>query len=142
MAQRNKAKLAVRFAKAEKEFLGQNELCKVATSHNDSPHVTPVNFIFNDGSFYFATDYESRKYKNLAKNKSIALVVDTYNSTTDNKAVVIQGAAEIIEKGREFKRLYDMFYKKFDWVREDPWEEEEAPFVRVRPLHKASWGLK
>ncbi len=142
MAQRSKAKPAVRFAKAEKKFLDQNELCKVATSHNDSPHVTPVNFIFNDGSFYFATDYESRKYKNLEKNKSIALVVDTYNSTTDNKAVVIQGAAEIIEKGKEFKRLYDMFYKKFDWVREDPWEEEEAPFVKVRPLHKTSWGLK
>jgi uncharacterized protein len=140
MAQRSKS--AVRFAKAEKKFLGRNELCKVATSHNDFPHITPVNFIFNDGSFYFATDYESRKYKNLAKNKSIALVVDTYNSTTDNKAVVIQGAAEIIEKGREFKGLYDMFYKKFDWVREDPWEEEEAPFVRVRPLHKTSWGLK
>jgi len=142
MAQRSKPKPAVRFAKAEKEFLGRNELCKVATSHNDSPHITPVNFIFDGGSFYFATDYESRKYKNLAKNKSIALVVDTYNSTTDNKAVVIQGAAEIIEKGKEFKRLYDMFYKKFDWVREDPWEEEEAPFVKVMPLHKTSWGLK
>ena len=120
IAQRSEAKPGVRFAKAEKDFLGQNELCYVATSHNDSPHVTPVNFIFNDGSFCFVTDYESRKIQEPAKNKSIALLVDTCNSTTDNKAVVIQGSAEVNEKDREFQRMYDMFYKKFDWVRDDP----------------------
>lgn len=144
MAQRNKnrAKRAVRFAEAEKKFLKQNELCKVATCHNNIPHITPVNFIFNDGAFYFGTDYESRKYKNLDKNKKIALAVDIYNSSTDNKAVIIQGTAEIIEKGKEFQQLYDLFYEKFEWVRKDPWGEEEAPFVKVKPLHKVSWGMK
>lgn len=144
MAQRSKtsARQATRVTKAEKRFLERNELCKVATSHNNIPHVTPVNFIFNGGAFYFATDYGSRKYKNLEKNKRVGLVVDVYNSSADNKAVVVQGKAEIIEKGKEFKKLYDAFYEKFEWVREDPWKEEEAPFVKVKPLHKASWGLK
>jgi nitroimidazol reductase NimA-like FMN-containing flavoprotein (pyridoxamine 5'-phosphate oxidase superfamily) len=144
MAQRkeNRAKHTVRFAEAEKKFLKQNELCRVATCHNNIPHITPVNFIFNDDSFYFATDYDSQKYKNLDKNKNIGLVVDIYNSSTDNKAVIIQGTAEIIEKGKEFQKLYNLFYKKFDWVREDPWGEEEAPFVKVKPLHKVSWGMR
>jgi nitroimidazol reductase NimA-like FMN-containing flavoprotein (pyridoxamine 5'-phosphate oxidase superfamily) len=144
MAQRSKARAeqSARFSKAEKRFLERNELCKVATSHNDMPHVTPVNFIFNGGAFYFATDYGSRKYRNLEKNKNVGLVVDIYESPMDNKAVVVQGTAEIIEKGSEFKKLYGAFYKKFEWVRQDPWEEEEAPFIKVRPLHKASWGLK
>ena len=144
MAQKNKsrAKQPVKFAEAEKKFLNQNELCKVATCTKNIPHVTPVNFIFNDGSFYFATDYDSRKYKNLRKNKNIALAIDIYNSSIDNKAVIIQGTAEIIEKGREFEKLYNLFYEKFEWVRKDPWEEEEAPFVKVKPLHKVSWGMR
>ena len=144
MAQRSKAraKRSARFSKAEKRFLKRNELCKVATSHNDMPHVTPVNFIFNGSAFYFATDYDSRKYRNLEKHKNVGLVVDIYESPMDNKAVVVQGTAEIIEKGSEFKKLYGAFYKKFEWVRQDPWGEEEAPFIKVRPLHKASWGLK
>ena len=101
-----------------------------------------MNFIFNGSAFYFATDYDSRKYRNLEKNKNVGLVVDIYESPMDNKAVVVQGTAEIIEKGSEFKKLYGAFYKKFEWVRQDPWGEEEAPFIKVRPLHKASWGLK
>lgn len=132
------------FSEAEEKFLKQNEVCRVATSHNDFPNVTPVNFIFDDkdGSFYFATDYDSRKYKNLEKNKNLALVVDIYTSSTDNKAVIVQGTVQIIEKGDEFKRLYDKFYQEFDWVKEDPWQEGEAPFIKVTAKHKVSWGIQ
>jgi nitroimidazol reductase NimA-like FMN-containing flavoprotein (pyridoxamine 5'-phosphate oxidase superfamily) len=131
---------AIIFTEAEQLFLKQNEICRVATSHNDIPHVAPVNFIF-DEAFYFATDYGTKKYKNIAKNKNVSLVIDIYKSSVDNKAVIIQGTAQIIEKGSEFKKLYDKFYQKFDWVREDPWQEGEAPFIKVVAKHKVSWGL-
>ena len=134
---------AVEFLEAEKRFLKHHEVCRVATSHNDTPLVTPVNFVFDDddGFFYFATDYDTKKYRNLEKNKKIALVIDIYNSTIDNKAVIVQGTAEFIEKGKEFQSLYNIFHEKFDWVREEPWKEGEAPFVKVKPLHKVSWGF-
>ena len=131
----------VEFPEAEKRFLKHIEVCRVATSQNDTPHVTPVNFVFDDGFFYFATDYDTKKYRNLAKNKKSALVVDVYNSSKDNKAVIVQGVVEFVERGEEFQKLYDIFYEKFDWVREDPWKEGEAPFVKVKPLHKVSWGF-
>ncbi len=131
----------VEFPEAEKRFLKHHEVCRVATSHNDTPHVTPVNFVFDDGFFYFATDYDTKKYRNLAKSKKSALVVDVYNSSVDNKAIIVQGVVEFVERGEEFKKLYDIFYEKFDWVREEPWKEGEAPFVKVKPLHKASWGF-
>ena len=47
----------------------------------------------------------------------------------------------IIENGTEFKNLYDLFYKKFEWVRRDPWKEGEAPFLKIIPSGKTSWGL-
>ena len=132
----------VEFLEAEKRFLKHHEVCRVATSHNDTSLVTPVNFVFDDdGFFYFATDYDTKKYRNLKKNKKSALVVDVYNSSVDNKAVIVQGVVEFVERGEEFQRLYNIFHERFDWVREEPWKEGEAPFVKVKPLHKVSWGF-
>jgi nitroimidazol reductase NimA-like FMN-containing flavoprotein (pyridoxamine 5'-phosphate oxidase superfamily) len=131
----------VEFPEVEKRFFKQHEVCRVATSYNDTSHVTPVNFVFDNGFFYFATDYDTKKYRNLAKNKKSALVVDVYNSSVDNKAVIVQGVVEFVERGEEFQRLYNVFHKKFEWVREEPWKEGEAPFVKVKPLHKVSWGF-
>lgn len=129
------------FSKVERDFLASNEACRVATCHDDIPHVVPVSYVFEDNVFIFATDYETKKYKNISKNNRIALVVDVYSSV-GNKAVCVQGIAELLEKGGEFARLYKIFHKRFEWVRRDPWKEGEAPFVRVTPTNKTSWGLK
>jgi nitroimidazol reductase NimA-like FMN-containing flavoprotein (pyridoxamine 5'-phosphate oxidase superfamily) len=131
----------VKFTKKEVSFLLENDVCRVATSHNDIPHIVPVNYIQENNFLYFATDYDTRKYHNLRKNKRIAVTIDVCDSSLDNRAVVIQGSSEFIERGKEFKRLYKIFEKKFEWVRNDPWREGEAPFVRVQPSNKVSWGL-
>jgi uncharacterized protein len=131
----------VRFTRAEVDFLKENEACRVATCHDNIPHVVPVSYVFEDGIFYFATDLETRKFENLKKNRRVALAVDIYSST-GNSAVTVQGWAELIERGSEFARLYRVFEKEFAWVRADPWKEGEAPFVKVIPTNKASWGIE
>ena len=128
----------MKFTAQELDFINRYEVCRFATSMGDKPHVVPVCYIFDDGYFYIAVDYQTKKYHNLAKNEKISLVVDTYKP---NKAVMIEGEAEIIESGPEFKRMYEKFHAKFSWVRADPWEEGGATFIRVRPLRKVSWGL-
>jgi nitroimidazol reductase NimA-like FMN-containing flavoprotein (pyridoxamine 5'-phosphate oxidase superfamily) len=129
------------FNKKEQKFLLENEVCRVSTSHNEVPHVTPVAYIYEKNFLFFATDYETRKYKNLKVNNRIAASIDIYNSSIENKAVLVQGTADIIEKGREFRNLYQKFYKKFEWVRKDPWKEGEAPFIKIKTFNKISWGL-
>ena len=128
----------VKFTPKEVDFLQKNEACRIATSHNDLPHVTPVTYYFEDGFFYIATDYDTRKYSNMKHNNKAAICMDIY-SAGKHKAVLVQGTAEFIEKGPEFKRLYEIFYKKFYWVRETPWKEGEAPFVKIIPKSKTSW---
>ncbi|MDE1861284.1 MAG: pyridoxamine 5'-phosphate oxidase family protein [Thaumarchaeota archaeon] len=130
----------VKFTPKEIKFLKKNEGCRVATSSGRMPHIAPVTYYFEDGSFYFATDYDTKKYSNLKKNRNIAISVDIY-SPGKHKAVVVQGTASFIEKGSEFERLYRIFYKNYAWVRAMPWKEGEAPFVRVVPQKKASWGI-
>jgi hypothetical protein len=67
-------------------------------------------------------------------------VIDRYESG-GHKAVCLQGKVNIVEKGDEFHTIYQLFYKKFKWVRDDPWTEKEAPFLKITPTNKTSWGL-
>lgn len=130
----------IKFTIKESEFLNENEGCRIATCANDVPHIAPVSYYFEDGFFYFATDYDTKKYTNLKKNNKIAISVDNY-LPGKHKAVVVQGTAMLIDNGPQFKRLYEIFFKKFAWVRENPWKEDEAPFVKITPKNKTSWGL-
>jgi nitroimidazol reductase NimA-like FMN-containing flavoprotein (pyridoxamine 5'-phosphate oxidase superfamily) len=132
----------VKFTKNEKKFLLENEICRMATSHNDLPHIAPVTYIYKDSFFFIATDYNTRKYRNIHANKNIALSVDIYNSSIENKAIVIQGNVDIIERGEEFKDIYRIFNDRFEWVRNDPWKEGEAPFLKIKPLSKVTWGIE
>lgn len=131
----------VSFTKSEIDFLNRNEACRIATCNNGIPHVVPVSYIFENGSFLIATDYETKKYENIKRNKVAALVVDIYSSV-GNSALCVQGKAETIESGQEFSRLYKKFHDRFEWVRRDPWTEGEAPFVKITPTNKVSWGLE
>jgi nitroimidazol reductase NimA-like FMN-containing flavoprotein (pyridoxamine 5'-phosphate oxidase superfamily) len=131
----------IEFSKKETEFLESLEEARIATSHNNIPHVKPVSFVFHEGAIIVATDYDTRAFTNIKINSNTAITIDIYKSG-DHKAVCIQGKSEIIEKGLEFKKFYDIFYEKFQWVRNDPWKENEAPFLKIIPNNKVSWGLK
>ena len=129
------------FTEKEVKFLNLMEECRIATTHDNLPHVKPVSFIFEDNLFYIATDYETRMYQNIRINSRIALSIDVY-SPNNHKAVCIQGTSKIIENGDEFKKIYEKFFNKFNWVRNQPWNENEAPFIQIKPLTKSSWGLE
>ncbi len=128
------------FTEKEKKFLASIEEARFATANKLMPHVKPVSFIFQDNSFYIATDYTTITYKNIKKNPHAAITVDIYNPGK-HKAVLAQGEVMIIEDGPEFKKIYAKFFDKFAWVRKDPCKEKEAPFLKVIPKHKTSWGL-
>ncbi len=130
----------IEFSNTEKKFLQSLEEARIATSHDDIPHVKPVSFIFYENSILIATDYETRTLKNLKINPNTAITIDVYKSG-EHKAVCIQGKSKIIESGKEFQKIYKMFFKKFAWVRNEPWGENEAPFLKITPNVKTSWGL-
>jgi len=131
----------IKFSRKENQFLQENEVCRIATVFRDIPHVVPICYIYLNNSLYFATDYNTKKYNNILHNNHISIIVDVYDTIEGNKAVLIDGLAYIIEDGEEFKQIYSLFEKKFKWVRNDPWKEGEAPFIKVVINKKVSWGL-
>jgi len=130
----------IEFNQKEVEFLESLEEARIATSHDNIPHVKPVSFVFLDNAILVATDYNTRTFTNLKSNPQTSIVIDIYKSG-DHKAICIQGKTEIVENGSEFKKFYDSFYEKFEWVRKDPWKENEGPFLKITPNNKVSWGL-
>jgi nitroimidazol reductase NimA-like FMN-containing flavoprotein (pyridoxamine 5'-phosphate oxidase superfamily) len=131
----------LKFSKNEEKFLQNMEEARIATSHTDIPHVKPVSFIYHENNIFIATDYQTRTFKNVKINPNASIVIDIYE-IGKHRAICIQGEVKIIEKGDEFMQIYDMFEKKFAWVRNDPWKESEAPFLKIIPNNKISWGLK
>jgi nitroimidazol reductase NimA-like FMN-containing flavoprotein (pyridoxamine 5'-phosphate oxidase superfamily) len=124
----------------EIKFLESLEEARLATSHQDIPHVKPVSFVLYQDFIFVATDYDTRTWKNIKENPKAAITIDVYKSG-GHKAVCFQGKVEIIEKGEEFDNIYQIFYKKFKWVRDDPWKPGEAPFLKLIPQNKTSWGI-
>ncbi len=131
----------ISFTRIEEEYLYSMEECRVATSHDDIPHVKPVSYIFDDGLFLISTDYKTRMYKNVLANPHAAITIDVYHHGS-HKAVLIQGKTAIVDDGDEFARIFKKFHSKFEWVRNEPWDEKEAPFIVLTPFSKTSWGLK
>ncbi|MGI0076298.1 MAG: pyridoxamine 5'-phosphate oxidase family protein [Nitrosopumilaceae archaeon] len=133
--------MSVAFSQKEIEFLNKMEECRIATSHDNMPHVKPVSYLYEDGIIFIATDYDTRMYKNLLNNPNAALAIDIYKDKV-HKAVCMQGKVIIIENGKEFVKLYKKFHDRFEWVRNQPWDENEAPFIKIVPFRKSSWGLE
>jgi nitroimidazol reductase NimA-like FMN-containing flavoprotein (pyridoxamine 5'-phosphate oxidase superfamily) len=129
----------VGFSPAERRFLQGHEICRFATASKTGwPLVSPVSYVLIDDCFYIATDYGTAKLRHVKENPRASLVVDV---TDPNRAVAVQGRVRVIEKGTEFDSAYAAFQKKFSWVRADPWKAGEAPFLKLVPVRKSSWGV-
>ena len=128
------------YSSNEIKFLQSREGARLSTCHDDISHVKPVSYIFYNGAIFVATDYETRSFQNIKKNPRVGFVADVYNPG-GHKAVCLQGKVTVIDEGEEFGEIYKLFYEKFKWVRDDPWQEKEAPFLKIATTNKTSWGL-
>ena len=124
----------------EIKFAIENEFCRLATSFEDKPHVVPVSYLYKDNFFYISTDYNTKKLLNIKKNPNVSLTIDIYKPNL-KKGITVNGIVRIIENGQLYDKIYLLFYNKFEWVRNDPWKEGEAPFLEIKPYTKASWGI-
>jgi nitroimidazol reductase NimA-like FMN-containing flavoprotein (pyridoxamine 5'-phosphate oxidase superfamily) len=121
----------------ELSFLKSHELCRLATvSKNSRPHVVPVIYAIDGENIVIAIDYGTKKLKNLKENNKVALVVDEYRP---NHAVMVEGDCEILERGKEYLRLLQILFGRFEYYRRNPWGEGESPILKVKPTKAIMW---
>ena len=118
-------------------FLKAHELCRLATASKGArPHVVPVIYAVDGENLVVAVDYGTKKLKNLRENRKVALVVDDYRP---NHAVMVEGDCDVLEKGREYLRLLQVLFDRFEYYRKNPWGEGESPILKIRPANAVSW---
>ena len=118
-------------------FLRSHELCRLATaSEEGKPHVVPVIYALDGEDVIVAVDYGTKKLGNLRQNRQVALVVDEFKP---NKGLMIEGDCEILERGKEYLRLLQILFDRFEYYRKNPWGEGESPILRIRPVKAAMW---
>jgi pyridoxamine 5'-phosphate oxidase family protein len=113
--------ITTNFSKREIKYLTENRLARIATvSHDQQPHVVPINYKFDGGYFYFSgwNLKGTLKFRNIQKNNKVALVIDDVFSVNPwrTRAVVIEGIAEIMKNSND-------------------------DYIRITPIRKVSWGI-
>lgn len=127
----------IKFTKKEEDFLQKQDVARIATvSEKGWPQVTPVVHLYHDGRVYFITDFETRKYKNIRKNNRVGVAIDVY--TRQPASVIIQGRAEIVEKGKEFVEIEKLFEQRHAYYKANPVKEGDAPLIKITPVKKFS----
>ena len=119
------------------KFLREHEVCRLATASKDAkPHVVPVIYALDGEDIIVAIDYGTKKLKNLKENRNVALVVDEYRP---NKAVMVEGECDILERGKEYLRLLQVLFERFEYYRKNPWREGESPILKIKPVKVVMW---
>jgi len=97
-------KALVQFSPREAGYLERQMVGRLATaSKKGAPHVAPICFASNSEKIFIHTGRGSKKMRNILENRRVAFVADEYLSWEKNRGVIVQGVAEVLERGEEYE---------------------------------------
>lgn len=95
-------------------FLGGPHLCTIGTiSPGNRIHLVAMNYGFLDGAPAFWTYKAAQKTKNLERDPTISMLVDTGRSYTELRGVSIQGRGELITDADSVMALADSMAERY-----------------------------
>jgi PPOX class probable F420-dependent enzyme len=82
----------------QKEFLSQPHKASLATLDKDGfPHVVAMGYMFRDGIIYMTSYGKAQKILNIRRNPKVGVMVESGQSYSDFRGVMIRGLCELIE---------------------------------------------
>ena len=99
------------------EYLEKNRRMTLATASENIPWAATVMFAYDTNlNFYFISNPETRKIKNLEANPQISCAINEFkNKAGSTMGIQIGGMAEQLDKTKHKKEL-EIFRKRFDWA--------------------------
>jgi PPOX class probable F420-dependent enzyme len=134
--------MPARIKKDLAKLVARERVCRVATvSRGGVPHLVPVCHVLVDGNLCFASGSDARKVRNLRANPRLAVTVDLYSDDWSHlTGVMIQGTAQLVEKGPRFRKIRRLLYAKYpQYPEEAAIEESDSVVVEVKPARVFSW---
>ncbi len=121
------------------DFLSAPRYAVVGTNRRGPPQLTPVWYLWDEGTFYMSIFVDSAKYRNLARDPRLGLCISGDNP--DARAVMIYGFARIITgsnartediRWRLVRRYFDDDAEARRWLAELP-DGARSALVAVTP---------
>lgn len=90
----------------------------LATDDGGQPYTSLINFALAPDykTIIFATPRATRKYRNMIKTKSVAILIDSRSKKTKNlmgtEAVTVIGSARPLRRGRAWEAFANIYSKK------------------------------
>jgi pyridoxamine 5'-phosphate oxidase family protein len=119
----------------EIDYLNTQHIARIATVPTSTdklvqPDVVPVGFDFDDEFLYVSgmNILKSTKYKNVLKNRKVAVVIDDLKTIDpwDPRGIRIYGDADVVTRRGGYM---------------DQTGHSEHHYIRIRPIKKWSWGI-
>ena len=127
-------------------FLSQPILARLATVHNDRPHVTPIWYAWDGNSIWMETHPKYLKVRNLEKNPNCALTIDCAQGGLRIKGVIMEGVAELIDQPEDLvmgivRQIYIRYMGEESLVASTPKQMYDGPHVLIKlaPEKIISW---
>ena len=101
-------------------FLRQRPKTVLATINADgTPHMTPVGFLYEDGAFKMTTTTDRVKYRNMARDGRISLIIRGQVNEQDGEGVVVVSGAAVVDTsgaGDAFVGALAFYLARFPWL--------------------------
>jgi hypothetical protein len=118
------AKGLLPWAWAERRLTRSHNYWLITTREDGRPHAMPVWGVWADGAFHFSSGPQSRKSRNLARNRRCVVC-----SERAEEAVIVEGVAERVRDPRLLRRLARPYRAKYKW----PLDPAQGLVYAVRP---------
>ncbi|TLS43363.1 pyridoxamine 5'-phosphate oxidase [Streptomyces montanus] len=116
---------------AVRDRLAQEKHAWLCTVRPDgSPHVTPVWFVFLQGSWWIGADGRSVKVRNVEKFSRVSLTLE------DGRFPVVAEGEAVLHRGPFPKRITDAFAAKYGWDVSAPREQGGGRVLLEVPVRR------
>ena len=134
-----------KLSKSDAAFIQQLPVGRLATVTPEcEPVVRPVWPVFDSVFIYFASDPDMPKLEHVEANPEVSLVFDDYDrdNWSNVKGIRIQGEAEILWEGEEYRYAHSLLEEKYPEYRspEGSWKEGDVPIIKITPTSFGRWA--
>ena len=120
------------------DFLSERNIARMATIRPDnSPHVTPVWYLWENNQLLISVGRGSVKARNIGRNNKVAVTIDSRHG-----GVIIEGTAKIEELSEEIRRKLCQRYvhpEDLDKYIEYASANFQSILLRIHPQKIISW---
>lgn len=113
------------------------------------PLVVPICYAYDGTCFYTPIDKKPKRVsagglkrvRNLTENPNVSVVIDEYHENwTMLCYVIIQGRAELLERGEEYLNSLRLLCEKYPQYEDMNLSKLNLPVIKIIPNRITSWG--